>query len=182
MKSDINEKYQNKSVDFVNYVIGLCAPSANKGVAAALRRADNANTEYQSWQYLAPFVDLEKQWEREPFALIAASVAKAKVTMNGSAGIGQALASCYDDGSESDQAKTKLRRLLACDSVAEACRILRPLLNLIHGKAKVTLDFSRLLQQLSAFNWDQEKVKAQWAQNFYNKKIAAEEKTVGGEP
>ena len=170
--SELNVKYENKEANFVNYIIQRCL--SNKGTAAALRRADNPNTEYQSWEYLAPFVDLDKTWQREPFALVAASIAKAKIEINGKAGIGQAIASCYDDGNNIDQAKAKLRRLLACDSVEETCRILRPLLSLIESKTNLTLDYAKLLQQLMRFNWSQELIKSQWAQDFYNKKISAD--------
>lgn len=170
--SELTVKTENKEASFVNYIIQRCA--SNKGTAAALRRADNPNTEYQSWEYLAPFVELDKSWLREPFALVAASIAKAKIEANGKTGIGQAISLCYSDGNVSDQAKAKLRRLLACDSVEEVCRILRPLLSLIESKSNATLDYSKLLQQLINFNWRQEWVKSQWAQDFYNKKTSVE--------
>ena len=61
---------------FVRRVIALC--EKDNGIAAALRRADNPYTENQSWAYLcACGVNIEKDWERRPAALIAAAVAKA---------------------------------------------------------------------------------------------------------
>ncbi|MGB7512365.1 MAG: type I-E CRISPR-associated protein Cse2/CasB [Pelodictyon phaeoclathratiforme] len=156
----------NRSEAFVEYIIDRIAK--NKGVAAALKRADNPATEYQSWEYLAVFnVDLEKAWERLPFATIAAAIAKEKSAHNGSEGIGKAIAKCYDDGNQSDQAKAKLRRLLACDSVEETCRILRPLFSLIASRGKSSIDYARLLEQLLKFHWEGERIKSQWAQEFY---------------
>ena len=155
-----------RSLAYVQFVIALIAK--NKGVAATLKRADNPATEYQSWEYLAAFnIDLEKPWERLPFATIAAAIAKEKSAHNGSEGIGRAIAKCYDDGKESDQAKAKLRRLLACDSVDEACRILRPLFSLIASRGNSSIDYARLLDQLLKFHWESERIKSQWAQEFY---------------
>lgn len=160
------EKKTGRQEKFVEFVIGLC--QKDKGAAAALRRADNPATEYQSWEYLAGFnIDLENQFERIPYATIAAAISRAKAERNGSAGIGKAIAYCYDDKSASDQAKARLRRLLACDSVKEACRILRPLFSLIDSKAAVTIDYSRLLKDLIDFGYDSNKVKTKWATDFY---------------
>ena len=156
----------SKSLAFVQFIIALIAKS--KGVAAALKRSDNPATEYQSWEYLAAFnIDLEKPWVRQPFATVAAAIAKAKVENNGSIGIGNAIASCYEDGNQSDQAKAKLRRLLACDSVEEVCRILRPLFSLIESRGVPTVNYARLLDQLLRFHRDSQRIKTQWAQEFY---------------
>ena len=157
----------SRSLAFVQFIIALIAK--NKGVAADLKRADNPATEYQCWEYLAAFnIDLEKPWERLPFATVAAAIAKEKSAHNGSEGIGKAIAKCYDDGSQSDQAKAKLRRLLACDSVEEACRILRPLFSLITSRGNSSIDYARLLEQLLKFHWESERIKSQWAQEFYH--------------
>jgi CRISPR system Cascade subunit CasB len=168
-----NEKKTGRADKFVEFVIGLC--QRDKGAAAALRRADNPATEYQSWEYLAGFnIDLENQFERVPYAAIAAAIGRAKVERNGSAGIGKAIAFCYDDKSTSEQAKARLRRLLACDSVGEACRILRPLFSLIDSKAAVTLDYAKLLDQLIWFQRDSNRVKTAWATDFYRHAAKAE--------
>lgn len=162
-------KKEGKGYAFVQFVISRCLQ--DNGTAAALRRADNPATEYQSWEVLAGFnIDLDKPWQRLPYATIAAAVAKAKLEHNGNAGIGRAIASCYDDGNNSDQAKAKLRRLLACETVEEACRILRPLLSLIMNKSNLKLDFSKLLEQLLRFHWQAEQAKSQWAQDFYSRR------------
>ena len=158
------------SQQFVGYIIRRIAN--NTGDAAALKRADNPSTEYQSWEILAGFgIKLDNEYERLPFATIAAAIARAKPSGNGSIGIGQAIARCYEDGNQSDQAKAKLRRLLACDSTVEVCRILRPLFSLIEAKGNSALNYASLLDDLLWFSNDewQQKVKARWAQNFYGK-------------
>ena len=81
------------------------------------------------------------------------------------------MAACYSDGAKSDQAKAKLRRVLACDDVPELCRILRPVLALIDSRVPQPLDYIRLLQQLHRFAWDAQKIKSQWAQEFYGRTV-----------
>jgi CRISPR system Cascade subunit CasB len=158
---------------FVAYTVERC--QQDKGMAAALKRADNPATEYQCWEHLAAFqIDLEKSYERLPHAAIAAAIAKAKAEQNGSLGIGAAIARCYEDGNASDQAKAKLRRLLACDSTAEACRILRGLFSLIDSKSGQALDYARLLAELLRFHGHAEAVKARWAQDFYRRAAGAD--------
>jgi CRISPR system Cascade subunit CasB len=84
---------------FVEYIIQQV--QSNKGKAAALRRADNPNTEYQSWEVLAGFgVQLDSENQRLPFATIAADIARVKPLTNGNMTIGQAIARCYEDGNE----------------------------------------------------------------------------------
>ncbi len=165
---------RSRGEGFVAFVLKRC--QQDKGEAARLRRADNPATEYQSWEILSAFgVDLEKPWERLPFACIAASLARSKRELDGDCGIGRALAGCYEDGNESDQARARLRRLLACDSVEEACRILRPLLSLIESRGRYPLSHARLLDELLRFHWDDQSIKARWAQDFYRR-------TVEGQP
>lgn len=159
---------------FVAGVLKLCSES--KGMAARLRRADNPATEYQSWELLAAYgVDLEQERERLPFVSVVAAIAKAKVERNGSLGLGRAIAACYEGGNASDQAKARLRRLLACDDLAELCRILRPLLSLIDSKAGQPLDYIRLLKQLRRFPFNAQQIRAQWAQDFYGQPADAGE-------
>ena len=144
----------------------------DKGLAARLRRSDNPDTEYQSWEFLADWgINLEDEAQRLPFTLVAAAMAKAKAAHNGNLKLGQAMAACYSDGAKSDQAKAKLRRVLACDDVPELCRILRPVLTLIDSRVPQPLDYIRLLQQLHRFAWDAQKIKSQWAQEFYGRTV-----------
>lgn len=161
---------RSKRQAFVDYIINRCL--VNNGLRAALKRADNRATEYQSWEVLAGFnINLEHENQRLPYATIAAAIARTKVEKNGTSKIGQAIARCYEDGNASDQAKAKLRRLLACDSVPEVCRILRPLFSLIEARGNMALDYASLLDDLLWFSHDdsQLRIKARWAQDFYGK-------------
>lgn len=151
---------------FVNAILQRCAK--DKGIVARLKRADNPNTEYQSWEVLGALgIDLERDYQRLPYATVAATIAKSKASVNGKLTLGRAIAACYEDGRDSSQAKARLRRLLACDDLGEVCRILRPILTLIDSKAGQPLDFARLLRQLRNFPFHTQSIKAQWAQEFY---------------
>lgn len=172
------ESGKDKSRDqrFVETVIERC--QSDKGLAARLRRADNPAMEYQSWELLGWFgIDLEKEYERLPFVTVAAAIAKSKSERNGTLTLGKALAACYDDGRDSSQAKARLRRLLACSELPEACRILRPILTLIDSKVGKPLDYVRLLRQLRFFTFESgQRTKTQWAQEFYGQPADAENK------
>jgi CRISPR system Cascade subunit CasB len=170
-----DKQASNKGHAFVDYVINRC--QTDNGLRAALTRADNPDTEYQSWEILAGFhVNLEYENQRLPYATVGAAIARAKIEKNGTSSIGQSIAGCYDDGNSSDQAKAKLRRLLACDSVAEVCRIARPLLSLIESKGRNTLDYAGLLNDLLWFSHpeSQTRIKARWAQSFYGRNSTEE--------
>lgn len=157
------KKNQSKEEAFVDYIIQLW--QADSGAGAALKRADNPDTEYQSWEILAKFVDLENKHQRLPYALIGAALARGKVESSGKDGIGTALARCYEDGRENDQAKAKMRRLLACENVQEACRVVRSILRLMESKGKMNqLDWARLLRDLVYFG---ERTKIRWTKDFY---------------
>ena len=167
-------KKPDKAQQFIRYVLDNCL--RDKGFAARLRRADNPATEYQSWELLATFnIPIEFDHPRLPYLLVAAAVARAKADQNGSCSLGAAIAACYEEGANSDQAKARLRRLLACDDTAEVCRILRGVLSLIQSKTRQTLDYERLLKQLLQFGRDNQRVKAQCAQEFYHKPVEEEQ-------
>lgn len=170
----MNNKSQTHSESFVGYLCQRC--TQDKGFAARLRRADNPSTEYQSWDALAAFgVNLEFAAERQPYALVAAAIARCQKPANGTLSLGKAIALCYDDGNQSDQAKARLRRLLACDQADELCRILRPILSLIQSRVSQPLDFARLLNELRWFNRSSQQTKARWAQQFYGKVAETDE-------
>jgi len=175
METEIQKSWVQR---FVQAVLERC--KNDKGLAARLRRADNPSTEYQSWELLGALgVDLEKDYQRLPFVTVAAAMAKSKAEQNGSLTLGRAIAACYEDGRDSAQAKARLRRLLACDELAEVCRILRPILTLINSKVGQPLDFVRLLKQLRNFYFNGQRVKAQWAQEFYGQSVAMSDRESG---
>ncbi|MDD2967381.1 MAG: type I-E CRISPR-associated protein Cse2/CasB [Desulfovibrionaceae bacterium] len=164
----------DKAERFVQTIIRHCA--TNTGFAARLRRADNPDTEYHSWELLVKLgINLDKDWERLPCALIAAAVARAQLSSDGSAGLGRALRSCF---SEDEQGSLRLRRLLACERLDELCRVLRPMLRLIESKHTQPLCYGRLLGELMSFAYRAQRVKLGWAQDFYLQKqegLACEE-------
>ncbi len=161
---------------FVETVMAKC--QKDKGYAAKLKRSDNPATEYQSWEILASFsVDIEKEYQRLPYTTIAAAIAKSKSKINGVLPMGQAIAGCYEEGNSSDQAKAKLRRVLACHDLVEVCRILRPLFSLINSRSKQPLNYIKILKQLLNFYWNEQSVKAQWAQEFYRGNITRKEES-----
>ncbi len=141
----------------------------NKELAARLRHAGNPATEYLSWEFLADYgINLEHESQRLPYTTIAVAIARANAEANGELYLGKAIAACYKGGSRSDQAKARLRRLLACNDLPELCRILRPVLMLIESRVGQPLDYQHLLKQLRSFTFNMQRIKAQWAQEFYN--------------
>lgn len=161
-------KDKSKEQQFVQYIIERC--KQDKGFAARLRRADNPATEYQSWEILGPWIELDNMWQRLPYATVAAAIARAKTDSNGSLTLGKAIADAYAEKGAtqySDQAKARLRRLLACNDVREVCRVIRPVLTLIASKLNQPLDYGKLLSELRYFG---EKSKIRWAQDFYGQR------------
>ena len=158
----------SRAEQFIGYVIERI--NKDNGFAAKLKRADNPATEYQSWELLAGFgVDLEKEWVRLPYCTVGAALARAKSTSDGKFALGAAIAACFDDGNQSDQAKARLRRLLACSSSTEVCQILRPLLSLMSSRGVIP-NFSQLLYQLLWYSGDnQDRIRARWANEFYRR-------------
>ena len=152
---------------FVHSVISRC--KVDNGLGAALKQADNPATEYMCWDYLASFgVNLEHQDLRLPYVTVGAAIGRAKPASNGSLTLGKALASSFEDGNASKPAKARIRRLLACNDIAEVCLILRPILSLIASKTTQPLNYIRLLNQIKRFRLNPDIVKAQWAQEFYS--------------
>lgn len=159
---------------FVGTIIKFC--QNDKGLAARLRRADNPATEYQSWEIMASLgIDLEKEYERLPFVTLAAAIAKSKADNNGILTLGQAIAACYENSRESNQAKARLRRVLACQDLPELCRVLRSVFALINSRVGRSPDFARILKQLRRFAYEdaRNRIKAEWAQEFYGRSVHA---------
>jgi CRISPR system Cascade subunit CasB len=163
METATTTKKSSRGAAFTAYVLGRLG--SDTGFGAALRRADNPATEYQSWEYLSAWCDLENSRERICFATVAAGLARAKQSIDTQAGIGRAIALSYKDGNKDDSAKTRLRRLLACDDSSEACLWVRPLMLLAESRG-VRMNFGRLLDDLLYFG---PRVKERWATEFYGK-------------
>lgn len=164
--SNDNQNTVSRDEAFVKAFFTGC--TKDKGFAARMRRADNPATEYQSWDFLARFgVQLDNPSQRLPYIAVVSAMARAKATQNGTLSFGKAVAACYSDGNQSDQAIAKLRRVLACSELPELCRVLRPVLTLINSRVNQPIDFVHFLQQLRRFGFDEHTVKSQWAQEFY---------------
>jgi len=161
----VTDQKNKKDHYFVKYIIDLC--QKDNAAAAKLRRADNPKTENQSWGILTGLnIDLEKEWERLPHALVAAFIAKAKISHDGNIRLGRAILECYPGGN-SDAAEKKLRRLISCSSTEEFCNQLKPIISLIQSRG-VSLNYSLLLQSIKFFSLDPERQKRTIAQDFYS--------------
>lgn len=158
----VTKKSRGKA--FVEYVISRLQNDAAFG--AALRRADNPATEYQAWEYLSNWCDIDNKFELLPFSIVSAALARAKPVRDGNLGLGQAIAACYVE-KQSDAAKAKLRRVLACTSTEEVCRIIRSVLRLIASRS-VLLEYGKLLDELLYFG---ERIRQRWAVNFYGRRV-----------
>lgn len=160
----------------VKLLAGVIARCKNDSAfRAALKKADNPDTEYQSWEYLAEYgVNLEFEDSRYPYTTVFAAAARSDKSSDGSLKLGQALLSVYiepykhdfDNARKSEPARARLRRILACDSTAEVCTILRPVLRLITSKG-IAVSYGLLLRDLKYFNNHPEQTKASWAQQFF---------------
>ena len=168
---------------FVRRVLDKC--KNDNGFAARLRRADNPDTEYYALGDLCALgINIEKDSERLPAALIAAAISRNADNMatDGSVNIGAALRLCLDENEQCPTTRQKqdndipdslrLRRLLACERRREACLVLRPILSLVHSKIekKIHLCYAELLRDLLYFSDDNEEarryVKQRWMRSF----------------
>lgn len=176
----MSEKINNFA--FVEHIFKKCHEDEkgyiDKGYRARLRKADNPDMESEAWEILNAWnVNITNKQESQIYALIASSIAKDNNKTNGNKKIGQAIAFCYEDGNKSDQAKANLRRLLACDTTDELCRVLRHILSLIRSnKDNIRIDYVSLLKDIVYFNKDK---KAKWAKEFYNQKFDNNEEVQG---
>ncbi len=160
-----NEKYEN----FVKHIIDLY--KRDKKAEVDLKKGDNKNLSYKSWQHLIKFnIDIENDKDRIVYGLIATNIVKNKLDKDGKDSIGIALSKCYEnknqDNKDDNQGEVKLMRLLACDSYYELCQVLKYYLPFIEEKAKGILSYSILLKDILYFN---EKTKAKWASDFFKK-------------
>ncbi|HCJ94033.1 MAG TPA: type I-E CRISPR-associated protein Cse2/CasB [Sphaerochaeta sp.] len=166
----------DRSVNFVNHVIKEVNDDRGKGFGAKLRKADNENTEYQSWEILSRWVNLEWESDRKAFALIGASIARVKPVADGKLSIGEALRMVHlkdkDIGDlEKSSSALRLRRILACKEKDELMDILKPVVRYVESSG-LLLQQARLLDEILWFNNDEsrERTRAKWARDFFRKK------------
>lgn len=164
-----------KAESVIQHLLQRC--QTDTGFLAAFKKADNLRTESYCWEYLVNFgVNLEKDWERLPYVTVLSAAARAHPKQDGFLDFGVAIAQCYDDGNTSDQAKAKLRRILACNTVEELCPIIRPMFRLMQSRQK-SVSYSKILNDLLWFNNNPKRIKTHWAQSFFGKNIDKQEET-----
>ena len=134
-----------------------------------MKRADNPNTSYMAWELLVPWLQdyFKIDAIRKSFEVVGAAIAREKPDKDGVLSLGRALAGCVPSGvdvADSPEA-TRLRRLLSCNDVEEACVVLRPILQYVASKG-ITICYAMLLKNLLNFN---QRAKLQWAHDFYFK-------------
>lgn len=175
---DSTKKETGKEEKFVEYVFRLA--QKDTGFAAKMRRADNRVTEDYAWEFLAPWVDLSIDSRRLPYALVGAAVCREKTAADGSRGIGSLLAaSCTEN---TDNGASRLRRLLACDSVVDACHVLRQMLKFLQSRCPGEISYARLLKELMQFAYGNgDRTKQKWAMDFYNNIAADDNKDANNE-
>lgn len=163
---------EGKERSFVYWVLRQ-KHEENKGLVAKLRKAESPATEYQAWEILTRWVDLEKPWERDAYGLVGASISRSKREGDGSLSIGGALRVLALSRDKSLDLKgsseaLRLRRLVACTDQNELVDVLRPLLRYLNSK-EIALSYERLLKELMSFHFEdaQERIKARWIKDFY---------------
>lgn len=162
----VSEKKPEQNL--MSKVLSRC--KSDTAFCAALKRADNPDTEYQSWEYLADYgVNLEYEVQRLPFTTVFAAAARSSNSTDGFMTLGQALLVAYDGDRDSAPARSRLRRILACDTTEEVCDVLHSMLRLIESKG-VSISYGLLLRDLKYFDKNPEQTKARWAQEFFGKK------------
>jgi CRISPR type I-E-associated protein CasB/Cse2 len=169
-----------KTSAFVTWILSKTGTNADKGFLAKLKKAESEATEYQAWEILARWIDLEKPWERRAYGIIGASLARLKTGTDGSLGIGEALKALFikRGGSgeiDSSAEAVRLRRLLSCKDQEEAVEVIRPLLRYLVGQ-EIHVSHTKLLDELLWFDVDasREKTRLRWAKDFYSKKESGE--------
>ncbi len=157
--------HEKRFVDQVYRTLG------NKAQRAIFKRADTPALSLHSWEFLLRCgVDIENEDERAVASLIVASIARSKTDNNGKKVLAQALAACYPEGSASDAATMKIRRVCSCNSVLELVEVLRPILRLIESRVG-GVDYVDLYWSLRRYRYDDRRqdIHARWMKAFYSK-------------
>jgi CRISPR system Cascade subunit CasB len=155
---------------FVEYLLKIIKD--NKKARSTFRSSIIQNQEYKAWEYLSSFnIDITKKYQRIPAIFIGYAISlNDDIEKNGSANFGKALRSCYLDGSNSDPAKSKLKRILSATSTEEVCLIMRPLLNFFYNKDVKNIDYKQLMSDIKSFNFEDsaQRTKLRWTKSFFD--------------
>ncbi len=163
-----------------NFVSRLLAINAkNKGFAAQMSRADNPDTEYMALGALCSLgIDIQNDALRLPHAVIGAALSRGRIKNDGNLTLGHALYYCQEKNADFEKTgSARLRRLLACSTLAEACLVIRRFLALIQSKKTIAVSYASVLSDLLAFNksYLRQDIKRRWASDFFNYQPKQEE-------
>lgn len=151
--------------EFVEYIYKRI--SADKGIRAILRRADNPSFEWRSWGLLHDAgIDIINEHTRRAYVIIVSAIAKSKTDHNGAVSLGQAFRKISSDA-RSSEFSLRFRRLLSADSMDELLDILRPALSHILSEG-IQLDFAELLNDLISLKFNKYRIKLKWANEYLN--------------
>lgn len=160
--------YEGKYDDLVQWVserLGENTKAKDKGMIARLKRADrSANLAVQAWELLIRFNVEDRDFS--PCLAVLAPMCRRDDPEDGTASLGRALASCFDNG---DKGRSRLYRLLNCDDMEELCRLLRHILSLIDSKKKEKISYRRLLDEVLAFRHPDRRqyIKRRWSTDYW---------------
>jgi len=164
---------EKNTEEFVAHLYEMIHVRNNKGFAAKLKKGESESTDVYAWEVLAHWVDLQNEQRTKAYSLIGAAVARSPQSKDGCNGLGKGLWMSVEDKQdiETSFAATRLRRLLACQDSNELIRILRSTLRFLQSK-DIVLDYSRLLDELLGFNWDNSRdiTRTRWAMEFFGQK------------
>ena len=140
---------------------------ANKGFMADMRKAASTATRHYAWPMMAPFCDLKVHAQEEAFSLVGCALARSRkdVPSTGNLGASLRVMTLLDKRFPGKGGPTdgRMKRLLACRSSVEMCRLLRPVLGLVQSKG-VGVDHAKLLEDI--LGWG-ETVRRNWAAAYY---------------
>lgn len=164
----------DRSKAFVDFVIEKAKAKDGKAFAARLKRASSKNTEYQSWEILSSWVDLDSERDRRAFGLVGSNIVETGISQDGKLSIGAGLRKCVDEkiSSPMELAKSspgaRLKRLFACRRAVDLIELLRSALRLLASK-EIHIDNSRLLDEILWFDNERgrERTCIGWAEDFY---------------
>jgi len=150
----------------------LRASKEDRGVMADLRRGFSPGTEQRCWPHIATFCDLADDTQRIICQTVAAGFATHKKTeARGNLGVSlRRLALDGHSGKPDDALKSfdaRFRRLLTCDTAAEVCKRLIPIVRATERK-NIPLDFEKLYEDLHMWEVPGSDVKVRWAATYWS--------------
>ena len=159
------ESHYEALLAWVSERLGPKPKVRDTGSIARLRRADSSERlAVQAWEILIRFNVEDRDFL--PCLAVLAPLCRRDDPADGTASLGQALASCFDD---KEQGSSRLRRLLNCGDMEELCRLLRPLLSFMDSKAGKKLSYARLLEDVLAFRHPDRRqgIRQRWAEGYW---------------